>query len=52
MKKLISTLVAVAAGLALALPAFAGDFKSDRIVVTTTGDGADVKRGAACRSCL
>ena len=42
MKKLISTLVAVAAGLALALPVFAGDFKSDRIVVTTTGEGADV----------
>ena len=42
MKKLISTLVAVAAGLALALPAFAGDFKSERIVVTTTGEGADV----------
>ena len=42
MKKLISTLVAVAAGLALALPAFAGDFKSERIVVTTKGEGADV----------
>jgi len=52
MKKLMSTLVAVAAGLVLALPvffgpvfagpAFADDFKSDRIVVTTTGEGADV----------
>lgn len=42
MKKLISTLAALAAGIALALPAFAGDFKSDRIVVTTTGEGADV----------
>lgn len=42
MKKLIATLAAVAAGLALALPAFAGDFKSDRIIVTTTGEGADV----------
>jgi pimeloyl-ACP methyl ester carboxylesterase len=42
MKKLISKLAAIAVGLALALPAFAGDFKSDRIIVTTTGEGADV----------
>ncbi|MBP2158698.1 MULTISPECIES: alpha/beta fold hydrolase [Asticcacaulis] len=42
MKKLISTLAAIAAGLALALPACAGDFKSDRIIVTTTGEGKDV----------
>lgn len=42
MKNLISTLAVIAAGLALALPALAGDFKSDRILVTVRGDGRDV----------
>lgn len=42
MRLQISWLAAVVASLALALPAFAGDFKSDRITVTVHGEGRDV----------
>lgn len=42
MKHQISWLAAAVVSLALALPAFAGDFKSDRITVTVHGEGRDV----------